>query len=159
MKNALFYALFLFAASRLDAQTPFAKMVVGLEGSMDLQQYTDGIRAHPMPAGGAARFRADGKSRNRQRRAGLPAQPAHDIRRPVRVRAAWREKTREPRYFGTKTIKTAGKFSNSFFFSLFQSLTGSDRTNSAAPVRSCATPNCVAGCRVSSATSSTIRDR
>ena len=50
MKNTLFYALFLFVAPALSAQKPFAKMVVGLEGSMDLQQYTDGIRVHPMPA-------------------------------------------------------------------------------------------------------------
>ena len=50
MKNTFFYALFLFVTSALHAQDPFAKMVVGLEGSMDLQQYTDGIRVHPMPA-------------------------------------------------------------------------------------------------------------
>ncbi len=49
MKNTLFYALFLCAISSLHAQQPFAKMVVGLEGSMDLQQFSDGIKAHPMP--------------------------------------------------------------------------------------------------------------
>ncbi|MBK7939099.1 MAG: hypothetical protein IPJ82_19380 [Lewinellaceae bacterium] len=50
MKNILFYAFFLILASRLSAQEPFAKMVIGLEAAMDLGHYSEGVELRrPFP--------------------------------------------------------------------------------------------------------------
>lgn len=49
MKNILICLLILFISSDIQAQEAFAKMVIGLEAGMDLQQFPDGSRSHPMP--------------------------------------------------------------------------------------------------------------